>query len=202
MVDLFQDRTQYAVTDVNAILKSANWGVTCVAANSGLPSLSIMALTEGLSSSNLYAGTAGSGFVERTPSGASWLSGVSPQAVNPFVLSLAVDAITTSNVYAGTRGQGILKSADGGTTWTPVDTGLGNMFVLSLAVGPVSPQNVYAGTAGGVFLSNNGGQSWAPLTGGLWNGTVTSLLVDPLNHTHIYAGTEGGGVFLCITNAQ
>jgi photosystem II stability/assembly factor-like uncharacterized protein len=187
--------TIYAGTNGAGIFKSTDHGDTWTPLNTGVSNLSVRVFAEGPSASVLYAGSLGAGVIQTTNGGQTWTPGATPEAINPFVLALAIDPVHPSTIYAGTS-SGVLKSADGGQNWISLNSGLTSSLVLALAIDPANTSTVYVGTSGsGVFVSENGGETWVSLPDGMFHKNVTSIAIDKLNHKIVYAGTEGGGIF-------
>jgi photosystem II stability/assembly factor-like uncharacterized protein len=193
--DLSQSGTIYVATASAGIFKSTDHGKTWFVINQGVPlGSTARSLALGAIPGELYLGLLGNGLIRSTDGGGSWSGGASPQAINPFVLSVAVDPQNAANVYAGTS-SGVLKSINGGIDWSPAGAALGNNSVLVLTIDPVASSTVYVGTAGGVYVSDDGGQTWVALFDGMFHHIITSVAIDKINHKIIYAGTEGGGAY-------
>lgn len=167
------------------IFRSTNGGSSWGAANGGLDSLDVRALT--VFAGFVFAGTDG-GIFRSEDGGANW-SPINTGLGNTDVRALAVVGNT---LLAGTAG-GVFRFT--GTAWTEANNGLKNLDVRALAV--VS-EVLYAGTHGdGVYRSTNLGGSWGPFNTGLGTPLILSLAVRqvPGVASILYAGTDGFGVY-------
>jgi hypothetical protein len=164
--------------------------------------VSLAASGSNLTSTTIYAGTAGYGIYLSTDGGQSWSSrnnGVG----NTQVFAVAMGGTSVAPfVIAGTR-DGAFFSEDSGTNWTGINTGLTDTFVNALAVFTASGSQTmwFAGTNSiGVFSSTNNGSNWTQCSGGL--PSAFSVHDFAIIGTNIFAGAaldaakNPAGVFL------
>ena len=174
------------------ILRSVDAGATWQEVG---PALTVNALAiDPTNESNVYAGTARTGFYLSSDLGNTWTASNTGMAAgaNPLtVYAIAIDPRLPQRVYAGTS-SGLFRSPVGGAVWGPAGSGVGARPVLSLAINPQDANFVFAGTAGaGVFRSTDGGDNWSA-TGpaGL---DANALAVDSAGsfvHAGFFAGTQ------------
>ena len=171
---------------------STNNGTSWSAAYSGMTQLPVTCFVvspNGISGTNLFAGTNGEGVFLSQNDGTSWSAVNSGLPHFPYVYSLAVSG---TNLFTGTYSRGMYLSTNDGTSWTAIDSELTNLNVLALAV---SGTNLFVGTfGGGVFLSTNNGTSWSAVDSGLTEHYIYSFAVTG---TNLFAGTDHlGGVWI------
>ena len=179
---------------VNAVLLSSGLRAQWLQAN--LPSAGnvrcFAVVSNGLSSTNLFAGTDSGGVYMSTNSGTSWTQANSGLTnIHVYALSTSPKASGGTNLFAGTSG-GVFLSTDNGSSWN--QSGLTNTSVNAFAVSTdgAGDTDLFAGTDHGIFLSTNDGSSWGRLNNQPADTTVYCLA---FSGTNLFAGTKGG-VFL------
>lgn len=186
----------FAGTRGSGVLKSADRGATWVAANSGLPTWNVRALSiDPLTPSTLFAGT-DVGVFRTTDGGQNWVAAnnglASPQGIAVKVLSLAAGSPAT--LYAATAG-GLFKTTDGGTSWRFLGSApiAGPWSIESITVDPTSPATVYVGCTDSlattvVFKSQDGGTSWQEVWRYIADDVVPLVFsaIDPTSPSRLY----------------
>jgi hypothetical protein len=154
-------------------------GSASAAVNTGLPNLSVQALTAG-PDGTLYAIIAGNGAYQSTNQGGSWTAintGLSP-TFSGSLHGISASTSTPGTVYIAALG-GIYKTTNSGTSWSKLSAypGTGSSQV---AVSPANSSIVYAvsGTAV-VYMSPDAGTSWSLVENGLLASSVVEIAFDP-----------------------
>lgn len=126
----------------------------------------VTALMSRSRSTDLYAGTVGSGGIYLSQDqGASWAS-AGTGLEKAWIRALVSTPSEPKTVYAATSGLGILKSRDAGRSWEKINTGLTDLDVRALSVSPNNTNILFAGTHGaGLFKSIDAGVVWSPIHG-------------------------------------
>lgn len=183
-------QTLYLASLGGGVIKSVDGGLSFVAVNHGLDSLTIAALAMVPNNPNVVYASTLSGVFRTVDGGANWYGTEDVEGA----VTLVIDPQDTNVVYAGlSPAGGVFKTSDAGDTWVEVTNGMGEPAVFSLAIDPSNSKVLYAGTQGsGAYKSIDGGANWTPL--GIAS-TVWSFLIDARNPHVVYAGTDGGGVF-------
>jgi photosystem II stability/assembly factor-like uncharacterized protein len=168
------------------------------AANTGLPTLDLSALTvDPQTPKTVYVVGGGTEIFKTTNRGESWQKLQAPSTSETSEISaLAVDPEDANNLYAGTNEwgdyagyrTGVFKSMDGGATWRALRTdGFLSSEIPALAIDPLNSQNVYVASSG-VFRSSDGGADWeSPVEDFI----VRAFVLDPSKPETMYAGTDG-----------
>ncbi len=149
-------------------------------------------ISNGPSSTNLFAGTDSGGVYLSTDTGAVWTqtnSGLTN--IHVYALSASPGGTTGRNLFAGTS-SGVFLSTDNGSSWN--QNGLTNTSINAFAVSSngAGDTDLFAGTDHGVFVSTNAGASWERLNNQPADTTVYCLA---FSGTNLFAGTKSG-VFL------
>ena len=184
------------------LFKSADWGASWSAVNSGLPDGGVTFVAIDPQDATVLYATTGRGVFRSKNGGSSW-SAVNSGLPDGGVTFVAIDPQNPSTVYA-LAGR-VFKSTDSGSSWsatTPVTllTPAGvrsEIPVFSLAIDPQNTSTLYAGGYSGVFKSADGGKSWSAASSGFPLGYVGSLVIDSHNASTLYAANfdSGEGVF-------
>ncbi len=183
------DGTNIFVGSSSGIFLSTDNGLSWIAVNSGLTTISVWALA--INGTNIFAGTYSGGVFLSTNNGGNWTA-INNGLTNLNIRSLAISG---SNIFAGTLGGGVFLSTNNVNNWTAVNTGLPiSSNIHSLAI---SGSNVFAGSNGAVYLSSNNGSSWTSVSSGISGGDIMSLAISG---TNIFAGAAGGGAIYLSTN--
>jgi xyloglucan-specific exo-beta-1,4-glucanase len=126
-----------------------------------------------LTTTTIYAGTAGGGVWKSTDSGISWTP-LSDQWKSLNISSLAVHPTNPNIIYAGTgdfngwifSSAGIYKSVNGGATWFQLTPTANWHSVNDIIIDPDNPNIVLAATGphsgliGETYRSTDGGSTW------------------------------------------
>ena len=182
------------------VVKSEDFGLTWVRADSGMRDSWITALAIDPSDDNtLFAGTS-DGIFKSIDGGNYWFRSDSGLAEWKFMGSLAIAPQNPRTVYAGTRGgnanrtHGIYKSTNGGSFWQLSSAGLPiNQFysIDDIAINPIKPSSVYLSISSfGVYKTKNSGERWEPKNSGISNTAIYSVAIDPGDTNIVYAAGE------------
>jgi len=182
VIDRSTGSTLYALTSANSIFnvfKSTDGGANWKAL-ANIAGVNVLAL-DPISTSTVYAGTAG-GVFKSTDGGGSWAStGLSGTSIRELV----IDPITPSNLYAA--GDKLYRSTDAGASWTAPGFGPAGQLTLD----PLTPSTLYAvanpnGTpvSDVLYRSTDAGQSWSVVSSGL----VSLYAIAPTTPSTLYAG--------------
>jgi photosystem II stability/assembly factor-like uncharacterized protein len=146
-------------------------------------------------STNMYAGTNGSGVFKSLNSGENWEQ-MNSELSDLNVQFIAIDPKTPTTLYIGTKGGGVFKSEDSGENWEQKNSGLSDLNIQFIAIDPKTPTTLYVGTNdGGLLKSEDGGENWEQKNLGLSVLNVQFIAIDSKTPTTLYAGTNGGGLF-------
>ncbi|MBN2429988.1 MAG: VCBS repeat-containing protein [Acidobacteria bacterium] len=194
-VDYQTPNVVYAASFGGGVFKSANWGRTWFAVNTGLTDPDVMSLViHPVHHETLFAGTGSEGVFKSTDGGKTWFS-VNDGLSGTEFYALAINPRYPNVMYAGNLsfGGGIYKSVNGGDSWTFSSTGLTSEYITSLTIHPETTSLMFAGTHDqGVFRSADAGATWTPVNNGLAHTSVWAVLTDPRDPQVVYAGSEGG----------
>ena len=188
------DRTVFAGTEGQGVLRSSDGGTTWQTANAGLPDLCInaLALSPDFARDRLVMAGTGGGVVLSADAGASWRV----VAEERTVLSVALAGPRV--LLAGLAREGVIRSADVGTSWEPANEGLYAGSLVGLALSPAfeSDNTLFAwGPSEELVQSTDGGKSWAPVSTGLGQVDVASLAISP-------AFAEDGSAFVATSDGM
>jgi len=194
-VDYQTPNVVYTATYGGGVFKSANWGRTWYAVNSGLTDPDVVSLIiHPNRHETLFAGT-GSGGVFRSLDGGRTWTAVNNGLSGTEFYALAINPKFPNVMYAGNLsfGGGIYKSVNGGDSWTFSSTGLTSEYITSLTIHPETTNLMFAGTHDqGVFRSADGGATWTPVNSGLAHTSVWAVLTDPRDPLVVFAASDGG----------
>jgi len=133
-----------------------------------------------VSSTVLYAGTAGGGVWQSNNGGDSWTTTTDNQA-SLAIGAMAVAPTTPYTVYAMTGegnfsgdsyyGAGLLTSVNRGQTWTLTGTQLSRLSANRLVVDPLAPNILYAAMTAGGRVNFPQGKGATTMTGGIYRST-------------------------------
>jgi len=170
--------------DGSGVFKSTDSGERWSSRISGLTTPWVMSLViDPLSSSTLYAGTAG-GVYKSTYSGGQWLaSSIGLSA--PMALTLVINPNNPATLFVGTYGGGIFKTTNSCSSWSFISQGFNSQSINDIHLDPQFPDTIYAATGGNFYKSTNSGGGWNSSTSGL-KGTWT-VAVDKQNTNNLYA---------------
>ncbi|MFC2160732.1 carboxypeptidase regulatory-like domain-containing protein [Acidobacteriota bacterium] len=201
-VDPLTDRTLYAGTETEGIIRSQDSGVTWSYYRNGMDarnfphssSHSLKIDTE--SPHNLYAGARGGGF-RSDDSGATW-SRMDIDGHTWDINSIAIDPLNQSTIHIFFSS--LYKSANYGQdgSWTPY-SGPYNFNYGDIVVAPSDPNILYLSsnegneTSDGIYKSTDYGDSWDPINNDLGNVNIHTLAVRPDDPDYVIAGTLWGG---------
>ena len=163
IVDPANTKTIWVGSVSGGIWKTTDRGVSWVALDDFLPTLSVGCMALDTSKHILYAGT-GEGF----------------------------EIVDDEYSYAAyTPGAGIFKSEDGGMTWVQLaSTAHGGdwLFVNRIAISPANGDLLLAATRTGLYRSTDGGESWNRVS----SGEVFDVKFDPADASHAIMGRSNG----------
>ncbi len=171
---------------------SSNYGHTWSDIHNDLPFYTYIT-SFGVSGSNLWAGTQGSGVFYSSDQGLHWTAknnNFSDTTMAGDTTEVDAFAIEGDSVYVGTYGSGVFFSPDLGNTWSREDTGITDLGINANAMA-VKGKYLFAGTTyQGVILSENNGHLWRPVNNGLGSNTLVQALI--IVGDTIFAGVDGG----------
>jgi hypothetical protein len=136
--------------------------------HTGINSAFVHGLAYYSDTSELWAGTEGSGIFRSLDNGATW-----ENMVNGLNNWMVYELVPTNHLYyhsgrmlAGTL-DGVYTSIDGGNTWSYVH--YQGLQVSALEVHPTDPDKFWIGTSTGeIKYTQDGGASWTTCTGGMF----------------------------------
>jgi photosystem II stability/assembly factor-like uncharacterized protein len=170
------------------VLRSKDGGNSWTAANQGLPSRSVIALTTHAEQPDtVYAYVADKGIFRSQDAGANWrLMDRGPrEKITQFVHSNMPGSMETGWLFAATS-EGVRRSMDCFCGWHKAGELKGK--VDAVAYDPDEPQRVYAASAKGMFVSNDGGEQWTGMKSP--GPAMTTLTAAPSGV--LYAGGNDG----------
>lgn len=197
------DGTVYFAGTTAGCFRSNDHGKTWTAANDGLTSPYIQALTASPhfeKDRTLFAGTLGSGVMRSTNGGDSWVPVEFWQGA-PAVTAVALSPgyPEEGTILAGTQSDGVYRSTNGGRTWSPANFGLNDLSILALALSPAfqEDETCFCLAGDGLYRSTNGARAWRAVTRGIDSTALQTVAISPLFKEDgiVFAGTEDAGVF-------
>lgn len=190
---IVEDSLIVAATWGFGVYFSLDSGFTWHKNNAGLGSLAVQALTFGLGSYYIYAGTADAGIFRIENANIATGSWQNSNMPYQYIWSLASASDSTGEyIYSGTYGDGFWRSTNSGIVWTQNNTGLTDDYVYSLYQYDF---DLYAGTwPGGVFRSQDYGQTWEDLGLSGFGATGVSSIIKTKDGA-LMVGTNDGRIF-------
>jgi hypothetical protein len=177
----------YIAAPDSGVLRSKDGGRSWNAANQGLPSRKVVALTTHAEQPDtVYAYVRDKGIFRSQDAGAQWrLMDRGPrEKIAQFVHSNMPGSMETGWLFAATS-EGVRRSMDCFCGWHKAGELTGK--VDAVAYDPDEPKSVYAAAAKGMFVSNDGGEQWTSMKSP--DSAVTTLTAAPSGV--LYAGGNG-----------